>query len=67
MVLKDLRDSRFYAKNGECLNIVHGASRSASQNAEQCYEALNQLIVTTAKQAIPGEASPAQAARVQEL
>ncbi|KAL2868364.1 peptidyl-tRNA hydrolase domain protein [Aspergillus lucknowensis] len=62
-----LQASRYYAARSHSLVIQSEGSRKQTANVDACYEKLQQLLLTTAKDVIPGEASPEQRDRVHKL
>ena len=62
-----LRASRFATERSQTLVIQSDESRQQSANVEACYEKLNQLLISSAKEMIPGETSQAQRDRVTKL
>ncbi|KAL5364024.1 hypothetical protein BJX96DRAFT_178600 [Aspergillus floccosus] len=62
-----LRASRYFADRTETLVIHAEESRKQAANVESCYDKLHQLLKSTAKDVIPGEASQAQKDRVHKL
>ncbi|BCS22585.1 peptidyl-tRNA hydrolase domain protein [Aspergillus puulaauensis] len=62
-----LRSSRYYAARTHSLVIQSEESRKQPANVDACYEKLHQLLMTTAKDIVPGETSPEQRERVKKL
>ena len=64
---QQLRRSQYYAPNSETLVIQADSSRKQSDNVNQCFETLRDLILTAGKIAVRGETSLEQKARVKGL
>ncbi|KAJ5513973.1 hypothetical protein N7463_003525 [Penicillium fimorum] len=62
-----LRASRYAAERTQCLVIQSDEERKQSNNVENCFDKLYQLLQGSAKEVIPGETSQAQRNRVQKL
>ena len=66
MVAKELRGSRYYARNTDSLTIASQEGRVQSSNEEDCHEKLYEHIMEIAKRIIPGETSEAAKAKAAE-
>ena len=64
---QQLRKSRYYAPKSETLVIQADGSRKQSDNADQCFEILRDVILDIGKRVVKGETSPEQKARVKSL
>lgn len=62
-----LRESRYATDRSQTLVIQSDDSRQQSSNVEACFDKLHQLLLNSAKLAIPGETSPEQKVRVHKL
>ncbi|CEJ56055.1 hypothetical protein PMG11_02280 [Penicillium brasilianum] len=62
-----LRSSRYATDRSQALVIQSDESRQQATNVELCYEKLNRLLVSSAKEVIPGETSQEQKDRVSKL
>ncbi|KFY42092.1 hypothetical protein V495_04670 [Pseudogymnoascus sp. VKM F-4514 (FW-929)] len=63
MVTKELRASRYYSKNSDCLTIASQEGRVQRDNEDNCHEKLYKHIADIAMRIIPGEASEAAKAK----
>ncbi|KFY70015.1 hypothetical protein V499_09544 [Pseudogymnoascus sp. VKM F-103] len=63
MVTKELRASRYYSKNSDCLTIASQEGRVQRDNEDNCHEKLYEHIADIAKRIIPGETSEAAKAK----
>lgn len=64
---QQLRRSQYYAPKSETLVIQADGSRKQSDNVDQCFQILRDLIVTAGKIVVKGKTSPEQKARVRRL
>ncbi|KAJ5439490.1 uncharacterized protein N7458_010488 [Penicillium daleae] len=62
-----LRASRYATDRSQALVIQSDESRQQATNVDLCYEKLNRLLVSSAKEIIPGETSQEQRDRVSKL
>ncbi|KAJ5386110.1 hypothetical protein N7509_008651 [Penicillium cosmopolitanum] len=62
-----LRGSRYATDRSQALVIQSDESRQQSSNVEACFDKLHQLLLSSAKQVIPGETSQEQSVRVHKL
>ncbi|CAI7622754.1 hypothetical protein N7533_006785 [Penicillium manginii] len=62
-----LRGSRYATDRSQALVIQSDESRQQSSNVEACFNKLHQLLMSSAKQVIPGETSQEQSVRVHKL
>lgn len=62
-----LRASRYATDRSQALVIQSDESRQQATNVDLCYEKLNRLLVSSAKEVIPGETSQEQKDRVSKL
>lgn len=62
-----LRASRYSADRSQALVIQSDESRQQAANVDLCYDKLNRLLVSSAKEVIPGETSQEQKDRVSKL
>ncbi|EEH37501.2 peptidyl-tRNA hydrolase domain-containing protein [Paracoccidioides lutzii Pb01] len=63
----EIKSSRYVAERSDCLVIQSDETRKQSKNLDLCFEKIYQLLVAAGKAAIPGETSPEQKKRVQDL
>ena len=63
----EVERSRYYAENSESLVIQGDGSRSRTDNKQECYKKLHNLIVDAARGIVRGETSKAQMAKVKSL
>ncbi|KAF2723452.1 hypothetical protein K431DRAFT_219806 [Polychaeton citri CBS 116435] len=64
---KPIVNSRYYASKTRHLVIQSDDSRKQNENVLGCYRKLNQLIEEAGRKTVPGETSPEQLKRVEEL
>ncbi|KAF7713049.1 Uncharacterized protein PECH_002176 [Penicillium ucsense] len=62
-----LRASRYATERSQALVIQSDESRQQSTNVDACYAKLNQLLISSARNTIPGETSQVQKDRVTKL
>jgi peptidyl-tRNA hydrolase ICT1 len=62
-----IRQSRYYAKNGNALVIQADDSRKQADNAQLCFARLHQLITEIGEEIVPGETSDEQKKKVKNL
>ena len=62
-----LRKSRYYAEKSEALIFQADESRKQSENTQECFRKLKELILAAGKTTIKGETSPAKKARLKSL
>lgn len=62
-----LRASRYATDRSQALVIQSDESRQQAANVDSCYAKLNRLLVSSAKEVIPGETSQEQKDRVSKL
>jgi len=67
ILLPHLRSSTYYAPNSDSLVIQSQAGRKQHDNEIDCHEKLYRLLRDASKKVIPGEISPEQKAKVEEL
>jgi hypothetical protein len=64
---EQLRNSQYYAPKSQSLVIQADGSRKQSDNVDQCFKILRDLILAAGKIVVRGETSPEQKARVKQL
>lgn len=62
-----LRASRYATERSQALVIQSDESRQQTTNVDLCYAKLHQLLVSSAKEVVPGETSQEQKDRVSKL
>lgn len=62
-----LRQSRYLAAKSDDLVIQADDSRKQADNVNACFRKLHELIVQAGKETVPGETSPEQVKRVEQL
>lgn len=67
IVHQQLRKTQYYAPKSETLVIQADGSRKQSENVNQCFQVLRDLILNAGKIAVKGETSPEQKSRVKNL
>ena len=63
----EIEGSRYFAQNSRSLVIQGDGSRKRTDNEQECYKKLHDLIVAAGKSAVKGETSPDQAEKVRKL
>lgn len=67
IIHQQLQKSQYYAPNSQTLVIQADDSRKQSDNVDQCFRRLRDLILAAGKSVVKGETSPEQKARVKQL
>ena len=62
-----LQASRYYASRSNSLVIQADSSRKQTENAQDCYRKLQDLLLAAGRSAVRGETTPAQVAKVKLL
>lgn len=63
----EIEGSRYFAGNSKSLVIQGDSSRSRTDNMQECYRKLHNLILEAGKSTIRGETSQTQVERVKKL
>lgn len=64
---QQMRDSRFYSNRFEAITVQADGSRKQTDNVDECFRKLYDVIAEVGRAAIPGLTSATQKARVQQL
>lgn len=67
MIHEQLQNSRYYAPKSETLVIHADGSRKQSDNVDQCFQILRDVILDVGRLIVKGETSTEQKARVKLL
>jgi peptidyl-tRNA hydrolase ICT1 len=67
IIHQQLQKSQYYAPKSQTLVIHADGSRKQSDNVDQCFHTLRDLILAAGKTVVKGETSPEQRARVKQL
>lgn len=62
-----MRDSRFYSSRSDAITVQADGSRKQSENVDECFRKLYDMIAEIGRGAIPGATSETQKARVQQM
>lgn len=64
---QQLHASQYYAERSDSLVIQAGGSRKQSENVQDCFRKLQDLIKAAGRTSVKGQTSPGQLARVKRL
>ncbi|KAL9122962.1 MAG: hypothetical protein Q9187_000487 [Circinaria calcarea] len=64
---EQLRSSRYYAERSNALVIQADGSRRQTDNIQECHKKLEDLLLTVGRNAVRGESTPSQIAKVKKL